>query len=208
MDASSIIQLFLSANAQLYHFFLPGASAKFLILTSLESQTRTTEYLRLEGTHQHHCCLQIYIKLNHLIKSLIQMLLEHCQAWCWDQFPGKSLPGTNHLLSEEPFPNVQAELPLMQLHSISSCPATSDQRDEISTSPLLPPKRNVNTPPGWTSSAISAAPHKSCPQNLSPFWSPFSWYTLTIQCPYVLILWHPKPSPGLEVRPHECRAVI
>lgn len=80
MDASSIIQLFLSANAQLYHFFLPGASAKFLILTSLESQTRTTEYLRLEGTHQHHCCLQIYIKLNHLIKSLIQMLLEHCQA--------------------------------------------------------------------------------------------------------------------------------
>lgn len=40
---------------------------------------------------------------------------------------------TDHSHSEEPSPNVQAELPLMQLHSISSCPVDGHQRQEIST---------------------------------------------------------------------------
>jgi len=42
---------------------------------------------------------------------------------------------TNHLLSEEPFPNFHSELPLMQLHSMSLCPVTGRQREEISHYP-------------------------------------------------------------------------
>jgi len=45
-------------------------------------------------------------------------------AWCHDNFPGEPVPVTDHLLSEEPFPNVQSELPLTQLPIISSCPVT------------------------------------------------------------------------------------
>jgi len=53
--------------------------------------------------------------------------------------PREPVPVTNHPLGEEPCPNAQSELPLMQLHSISSCPVTDDQREEISSSsPLLP----------------------------------------------------------------------
>jgi len=45
---------------------------------------------------------------------------------------------TDHPLPEEPFPNVQSELHLMQLHSIFSCPVAHHQR-EISTSPYAAP---------------------------------------------------------------------
>ncbi|KAK4807096.1 hypothetical protein QYF61_018437 [Mycteria americana] len=77
-----------------------------------------------------------YLKLNHMTKSVIQTLLELRQAWCCDHFPGEPVPVTNHPLSEEPFPNVQSELPLRQLHSISSCP-------QISTSPSAAPLEEV-----------------------------------------------------------------
>ena len=56
------------------------------------------------------------------------MLLEFWQDWSHDHSPGKPGPGTDHRLSEEPFPNVQSELCLMQLHSISLFPVTSHQR--------------------------------------------------------------------------------
>jgi len=49
--------------------------------------------------------------------------------------PAEPVPGTDHPLSEEPFPDVQPELPLMQLHSVSRCLITGHQREEISTSP-------------------------------------------------------------------------
>jgi len=41
---------------------------------------------------------------------------------------------TDHPLCEEPFPNVQSELPLTQLHSIPLYPIAGYQREEISTS--------------------------------------------------------------------------
>ena len=50
---------------------------------------------------------------------------------------------TDHPLSEEPFPSVQSELPLMQLHSISSCPVSGHQGEEISTSPSAAPLEEV-----------------------------------------------------------------
>ena len=67
-----------------------------------------------------------------MTKSIVQMLLELWQVWCHDHFTEEPVPVTNHPLSEEPFPNVQSELPLVQPHSISSCPVAGHQR-EIST---------------------------------------------------------------------------
>ncbi|KAK4806763.1 hypothetical protein QYF61_005559 [Mycteria americana] len=65
------------------------------------------------------------------------------QAWCRDHFPGEPVPVIDHPLSEEPFPNVQSELPPTQLHSISSCPIAGHQREEISTSPSTAPLEEV-----------------------------------------------------------------
>jgi len=42
---------------------------------------------------------------------------------------------TDHPHSEESLPNVQTELSLMQLHSVSLCPITSHRREKISNSP-------------------------------------------------------------------------
>ena len=67
------------------------------------------------------------------------MLLELWQAWCFDHFP---VPVTDHPLSEEPFPIVQPELPLIQFHSISLCPIAGQQR-EISTSSSPAPLKEV-----------------------------------------------------------------
>lgn len=57
--------------------------------------------------------MQDHLKLNHGTKSITQMLLELSQAWCCDHFPEESVPVTNRLLSEEHFPNLQSELPLI-----------------------------------------------------------------------------------------------
>ncbi|CAM9299044.1 unnamed protein product, partial [Bubo scandiacus] len=56
-------------------------------------------------------------------------------------FPGEPVPVTDHLLREKLFPNVQSELPLMQLHPISSRPIAGHQREEISTSPSAAPQK-------------------------------------------------------------------
>lgn len=44
-------------------------------------------------------------------------------------------PEADQYLSEEPFPTVQSELPLTQLHSISLYPVSSQQREIICTYP-------------------------------------------------------------------------
>lgn len=61
---------------------------------------RIIEYLRLEGIHK---------------DPGIQNLIELCEAWCSNFFPGKPAPGADHPLSEEPFPNVQSEPLLREL---------------------------------------------------------------------------------------------
>lgn len=65
---------------------------------------------------------QGYLKLNHVTKCIIQMLLELWQVWWHDHFLGESIPVINHSLGEGFFPNVQHELVLALLHSISSYP--------------------------------------------------------------------------------------
>lgn len=63
-----------------------------------------------------------------MVKSVIQMLLEvFNRLVAMTTSLGSQC---NHSHSEEPFPNVQAELPLMQLHSISSCPVDGHQRGD------------------------------------------------------------------------------
>lgn len=54
-------------------------------------------------------------------------------AWYSDQLPGKSVPVTEYFLSEEPFPSVQSEFPVVELHSISLCPITGHEREDLST---------------------------------------------------------------------------
>lgn len=64
-----------------------------------------------------------------MTKSNPETLLELLQAWCYNHFTGEQVPLTGNPLSEEPFPHVHSELPLMLLHSISLCPAAGQQRD-------------------------------------------------------------------------------
>lgn len=47
------------------------------------------------------------------------MLFELSQVRCCDDFPGESVPVTDHPLSKEPLPSIQSELPCMQLCAIS-----------------------------------------------------------------------------------------
>ena len=65
----------------------------------------------------------------------MQTLLELRQVWCRDHFSGDPVPVTDHPPREEPFPHVQYELPLTQLHPVSSWPIAGHQREEISTFP-------------------------------------------------------------------------
>lgn len=71
-----------------------------ILFFSADENHRIIEYLKLEGIHK---------------DSGIQNLIELCEAWCSNFFPGKPAPGSDHLLSEEPFPNVQSDPPLREL---------------------------------------------------------------------------------------------
>lgn len=77
-------------------------------------QRRITDYLKLEGTHKDdHIQLPAPQKNYLMTKSIVQMLHELWQAWCCDHFPEEPVPGTTYPHSEETFPNVQFELPLI-----------------------------------------------------------------------------------------------
>lgn len=69
-----------------------------------------------------------------MTKGTNQMLLELWQACCRIHIPRETFAVIIHPLSEKPFLNDQPELPLAWLHSISSCPTTSNQREETSPS--------------------------------------------------------------------------
>jgi len=73
----------------------------------------------------------------------MQKLLELWQVGCRHCFPGEPVPVTKHALSEEPFPQVQSELSLAQLHSLSSCPIAGHQGEEISISSSRVPGEEV-----------------------------------------------------------------
>lgn len=54
----------------------------------------------------------------------------HSTGLYCDCFPGEPVPVTSHSLSEEPFLNIKPKLPLMQFHSVSSCPIAGHQRGD------------------------------------------------------------------------------
>lgn len=77
------------------------------------------EYLTLEATHkEHQVCFLNSDRLGAMITSL-----------------GSLFQWLNHPLSEEPFPNVQSGLSLMQPYHNSLCPIAGQQR-EINTTPF------------------------------------------------------------------------
>ncbi|NXY44056.1 TSG10 protein, partial [Ceuthmochares aereus] len=53
--------------------------------------------------------------LPHVSEADVPMLLEYCQGWCHDCFPGEPVPVLHHPLSEHPFPNIQHNPPLAHL---------------------------------------------------------------------------------------------
>lgn len=69
-----------------------------------------------------------------MTKSIAQTLW---QTWCHDHFPGEAVPVTDHPLTEEPLPNVQPQVPLMQLHSVSLHLVTVCQREMSSSHSLI-----------------------------------------------------------------------
>lgn len=65
----------------------------------------------------------------------------------------------DHPLGEESFPNIQSELPPVQLHIIPLDPITDHQGEEISTSSSLPPCEEAVdcdkvTPPSYFENAF------------------------------------------------------
>jgi len=54
-------------------------------------------------------------QLKHVIKGIVQMPLEHQQAWGIDHLSRKPVPGFHHPLGKEMLPNIQSEPPLTQL---------------------------------------------------------------------------------------------
>lgn len=56
-----------------------------------------------------------------------QRHFEFRPARCCDHFLWEFVPVADQPLGEELFPKVQSELPLMQLHVLSSCPISGHQ---------------------------------------------------------------------------------
>lgn len=63
----------------------------------------------------------------HVPESIVQMLLELCQAWCCDHCSGQPVPVSDHPLDEEPFPDMQPKHPLMQFQAIPLGPVTKEK---------------------------------------------------------------------------------
>lgn len=76
------------------------------------------------------CSSQDYPKQNHMMKGIVQTLLKIWQTWCPDRFPGEHVPGTDHPVSEEPFPNVQSTS-LNSFLQFIPCPSQSLSADSI-----------------------------------------------------------------------------
>lgn len=82
---------------------------------------KLSEYRELEGTQKDHGSptpgsAENHPKGSHHVpESTVQMLLDVCQAWCYDHNTVSS-----HSVGEQPFLNIQAKQPLTQLYLSSS----------------------------------------------------------------------------------------
>lgn len=94
------------------------------------------EYLELEGITK-FMESKFWLHTNNqnqiMSESIVQKCLELWQAWCHDQFPGEPVAVPDLPLSEEPFPNIQPEPHLSQLHDVLSSPVTGGQKEEVTS---------------------------------------------------------------------------
>lgn len=69
------------------------------------------EHVRMEPIS---CSTQDFLKINHMTKSIVQILLELRQSWCCGHLPGETVPVTNLFL--------MANLNFLQHNFIPLCP--------------------------------------------------------------------------------------
>lgn len=53
--------------------------------------------------------LEVYLKLNHMTQSIVEMIFELWQSWFCDHICKEPAPGNDHSLSEESIPDVPNE---------------------------------------------------------------------------------------------------
>jgi len=105
-------------------------------------------------------------KLKRIIEGIIQMSLEHRQAWDINHLARKPVPVFDEPPSEDISPNVPSELPLVQLCALLMCPTISYMGKTPTPScapPLLRKLQRAMRPPlpDWTTQMFSASPHYS-----------------------------------------------
>lgn len=136
---------------------------------------RIIECVKLEGSHKNPWLQHPEsLKLNHMSKKEQHWGTPWTPAGlCCEHFPGEPDPVTGRSPSEEPFPNVQSELPVTQLPSVPLCPADGQQA-EISI-PLSAAclgwgadchKATPQPSAGRARQGASATPPRPCPQGL------------------------------------------
>lgn len=109
---------------------------------NLESQNHSISWVRRDpqgSASPTPASTQNHTKINHMSQSIIQMLLDLWQAQSRDHFPVEPLAVTSHYLSKEPFPNIQHEPPLSQLHAfpqVLSLGTTKQRPAPPSSAPL------------------------------------------------------------------------
>ena len=67
--------------------------------------------------------------LNPVPEYHTQLFFKNIQGWWINHLPGKSIPVLNHPFSKV-FPDIQSNLPLVQLEAISTCPLICHQWEE------------------------------------------------------------------------------
>jgi len=104
----------------------------FLGRTKITESKLIIEWLGLEGTLrimklQPLCRRQgyqpPYLILDQAAQGLIQPGLEHLQGWGIHNLPGQLVPAPHHSHSKELPPDIQPKSSLLQLKTISLCPA-------------------------------------------------------------------------------------
>lgn len=81
--------------------------------------------------------------LKHIVKGIIQMPLEDCQAWDINHLIRKPVPEFDHYHGKEKFPNFQSELPMVQLCAIPRCSIIASQEEETAASLSISPSQEV-----------------------------------------------------------------
>jgi len=89
----------------------------------IHAECWATESLRLEKTSKITKSNRQPIPTNHIPQCHIYMFLEHLPGWWHHHLTGQSIPMPHHSFWQEVLPNIQPELPLAQLKTITPHPS-------------------------------------------------------------------------------------